>query len=87
MNMIKGASFIPLEIGDLIKNKNYKNKYLLKDIFQVISCKNKQVEIYLELIDISNNTRVIYPYEKDIWTIIKTNEELKGVDLEDEIFD
>ena len=70
-------AIIPLEIGDIIQAKGYANKYKIIDIIFIYSTKDKQVNIYLELIDLDINCKIKLPYKDYEWSIETFNKKVK----------
>lgn len=81
MNVQKFNSFIPLEMGDIIKIKEYANRYELEDILVVHSLKDNKTIHLLKLKDIVSEeytgAEVTLPYESFNWEIVTINKDRK----------
>lgn len=70
---------IPFEIGDLIKADKFKNEYIILDIIQTYSCKERSINnVYFKLKDTLSGVELMIPYNDYKWEMIKTNKELKN---------
>lgn len=81
MDIQKFNSFIPLEMGDIIKIKEYANTYELENILVVHSLKDNKTIHLLKLKDVVGEeytgAEVTLPYESFNWEIVTINKDRK----------
>lgn len=79
MQMHQYNTYIPFEIGDIIKAEGYINEYEVIDILTIYSAKTKKVEIILKLKDLSFNLEAMWKYEDYKWLLVTLNSDRKEV--------
>lgn len=79
MQMHQYNTYIPFEIGDIIKAEGYENKYEIIDILTIYSAKNKTIETILKLKDMFSNFENLYKFNDYKWKMIIVNSDRKEV--------
>ena len=77
---MKQSSFltrIPIEIGDVLRYKDFINRFRVDDIIVCHYLKDSKTLVYVDLTDIDNEFKLKMPYNNtEDWKILKYNNEI-----------
>lgn len=79
MQMHQYNTYIPFEIGDIIKAEEYANEYEIIDILTIYSAKNKTIETILKLKDMFSDLENLYKFNDYKWKMVIVNSDRKEV--------
>lgn len=79
MQMHQYNTYIPFEIGDIIKAEGYANEYEIIDILTIYSAKNKTIETILKLKDMFSDLENLYKFNDYKWKMVIVNSDRKEV--------